>query len=175
MKLYYMLKKQNFIDISKIIGFFHLCGMVTENMYGFIITNMCLVDKIYMYIFISRPFSWIVCKDECIISYIVKKYNNPYYELGKEPENVKDISDLFYNEKLYSIFYHTNNIMRVISLYMVNYRTTNVPLIFFNPTIILYLLYIYDIKYKFNYRFVLFPYFQTIMCVYLYVLFCMIN
>ena len=69
-----MLKKQNFIDISKIIGFFHLCGMVTENMYGFIITNMCLVDKIYMYIFISRPFSWIVCKDECIISYIVKMF-----------------------------------------------------------------------------------------------------
>jgi hypothetical protein len=174
MHLHPILEKITF-DFSKMVGVIHLSGMILENMYSFIITKNRLFDKFYMYIFISRPISWIIFKDECIISYIVKKYNNPDYELGKEPENVKDISNLFYDENLYSIFYHINNITRIISLYKVNYRTIHLPLIFFNPTMILYLLYIYDIKYKFNFRFLLFPYFQTIMCAYLYVLFCMVH
>lgn len=159
------------MNITKIIGFFHLCGMVTENMYGFITTKDLLKDKLYILTFISRPFSWIVCKDECIISYIVKKYENPDYVLGQEPENVKDIFELFYNDNLYSIFYHTNNLLRIVSLYKVNYRTTQISYFIFYPTITLYLFYIYDIKYNFNYRKVVFPCFHIIMCVYLYNLF----
>jgi len=159
------------MNITKIIGFFHLCGMVLENMYGFITTKHLLQDKLYIITFVSRPFSWIICKDECIISYIVKKYDKPDYVLGQEPENVKDISDFFYNDNLYSIFYHINNLLRIISLYKVNYRTTQISYFILNPTIILYLFYIYDIKYNFNYRQIVFPYFQIIMSAYLISLF----
>ena len=53
----------------------------------------------YIMSFVFIPLSWIMCKDECIISYVCKKLENPHYQLGSEPENVKDIIDLFYNFK----------------------------------------------------------------------------
>ena len=156
-----------FLNISKYIGPFHLCGMIIENIYGFIIRKNTLFDKLYIISFVLIPFSWALCKDECIISYIIKKVENPNYILGNEPDDVKDITDLFTNKHQYMIFYNINNLLRICSLIIVNNRTTNITYFVLTPTIILYLYYTYDIVYKLNYRKKIYPYFQIILCTYL--------
>ena len=148
----------------KYIGIFHLCGMIIENIYGFIVWKNILFDKLYIISFVSIPLSWVICKDECIISYIMKKNENPNYVLGSEPENVKDISNLFANEYQYMIFYNVNTLLRICSVIIVNKRTAHVSYMIFIPTCILYLYYNYDITYKLNYRKKWYPYFQIILC-----------
>jgi hypothetical protein len=156
-----------YFDISKYIGTIHLCGMIIENVYGFFVRKNIMFDKLYIISFVSIPFSWVVCKDECIISYIMKKLENKNYILGDEPENVKDISNLFINENQYLLFYNVNSLCRIFSVIIVNNRTSKINDCFIIPTCILYLYYNYDITYKLNYRKRLYPYFQIILCIYL--------
>lgn len=163
-----MIKKLNILHYA---GKIHLFGMIIENIYGFIVPKHELFDKLYIIIFTTIPCSWLLCKDECIISYLVKKYENPNYIMGNEPENSKDITDLFYNIELYRAFYHSNHILRICSLYIVNNRTTNIYNFIFIPTIALYSYYIYDIMYIINYRKSLYPYFQILFGVSLFSMF----
>ena len=72
-------------NIQKYMGIFHLYGFIIENIYGFIITKNIFYDKLYIISFVSIQFSWIICKDECFISYAMKKLENPNYILGTEP------------------------------------------------------------------------------------------
>ena len=154
-------------NISKYVGVIHLCGMIIENIYGFIFAKHVLCDKLYAVSFVVIPFSWVVCKDECIISYLIKKYENPHYILGTEPENVNDITDLFPSRISYELFYHTNHALRIASLIIVNNRTTHVSYFICIPTFLLYSFYIYDITYRFDYRKIMSPHFQIIFCMYL--------
>jgi hypothetical protein len=126
--------------------------MIMENIYGYFIKQHDLFDTLYIMSFVSIPFSWVLCKDECIISYITKKIENPNYMLGDEPENVKDVSTLFANHNQYMIFYNINVFLRIGSVLIVNNRTTQIDTIVFVPTCFMYLLYNYDITYKLNYR-----------------------
>jgi hypothetical protein len=157
--------------IYKYVGIIHLCGMIMEDTYGFIVGKNIFLDKLYIISFVCIPFSWILCKDECIISYIMKKVENKNYILGNQPENVNDISNLFTNEQQYFIFYNVNNLLRTFSVIIVNRRTTKINDVIIIPTCILYLFYNYDITYKLNYRKLLYPYFQIILCFYLFTTF----
>ena len=162
------------ILVSNYVGIIHVCGMIIENIYGFIpnffISNIHFFDKMYIMSFVFIPLSWIMCKDECIISYVCKKVENPHYQLGSEPENVKDIIDLFYTKELYSIFHHTNHILRISSIIIVNNRTTHISYYIFTPTLVLYTIYVYNIVYKLNCRKQLYPYFQILLCIYLFII-----
>ena len=155
------------IDIFKWVGIFHTCNMIIENVYGFITVKHIFMDQLYLVSFVCIPYSWLLCKDECIISYMIKKYENPNYILGDEPENAKDIMDLFTNQYQYAIFYHCNHILRIGSLYIVNGRTTHIPHIIFVPTMILYSYYVYDIYYKIHSRKKIYPYFHILFAIYL--------
>jgi hypothetical protein len=160
-----------YLNISNYAGLFHLFGMIIENIYGFIFTKHILLDKCYVISFVFIPFSWIICKDECIISYYIKKHENPNYILGNEPENVKDISDFFINNRVYNIFYNINHVLRIYSIIIVNNRTTRISYFIMNPTFILYSCYIYDITYKLDFRKKLYPYFQIILSSYFFTIF----
>jgi hypothetical protein len=154
----------NNLNISKYVGIFHLFGMMIENTYGFIsyqlinyehknyILPFDKLDKLYIVSFISIPFSWSFCKDECIISYLIKKYENPKYILGSEAENADDLINLFPNKNVYFIINKINPILRMGSIILVNNRTTQISYFIISPVILLYLFYIYDIIFKFNYR-----------------------
>jgi len=155
----------------KYIGIFHLCGMIMQNIYGFLSAKNVFFDKLYIISFVSIPFSWVLCKNECIISYLTKKLENPNYLLGNEPENTKDISDLFINKEQYMFFYNLNNLIRICSVIIVNHRTTNIHYFICIPTYILYLFYIYDITYKLNYTKTIYPFFQIILCIHLFTIF----
>ena len=150
------------------IGTIHLCCMMIENVYGFIIEKNNLFDRLYIVSFVCIPFSWIICKDECIISYLVKKIENKNYILGSEPDNVEDISRLFTNKKQYMVFYNMNVLLRLGSVVIVNMRTTKIDYFTMVPACIFYLLYNYDITYKLNYRQKMYPFFQIIFSVYVF-------
>lgn len=161
--------------LSKIIGSLHLCGMVIESIYGIIptATTANKMDTIYLLSFVSLPFSWILCKDECVISYVLKKYKNPEYQLGNEPENSNDISDLFPNINSFSIFQHTNHILRIGSVILVNNRLdTSIPYSILTPVFVMYTFYVYDIHYKWDFRYQFYPYFHLLFSIYLFRILC---
>lgn len=156
------------MNIGKYIGIIHLCGIIVVDVYGFIIRKNVFFDKLYIISFVSIPFSWILCKDECIISYLMKKVENEKYILGNNPEKVDDISNLFATERHYFFFYNVNNLLRICSVLIVNKRTTNINDVIMIPTCLFFLSYIYDITCKLNYRKILYPYFQMILCFYFF-------
>jgi len=59
------------------IGLLHLSVMILENIYGMITKKMPIVDNIYIFSIVGVSFSWILCKDECLISYWMKKMEHP--------------------------------------------------------------------------------------------------
>lgn len=158
-------------DISIYVGITHLYGMVFESIYGIIIPKNNIFDSMYILFFLSVTFSWMLLKDECLISYLEKIKKNPNYIMGSEPGDVTDVIELFHNRITYEVFHHANYIIRVVSLVVVNNRTTHVSSYYFTPTLVLYLLYICDTTYRLNYRKKLYPYFQIIFCCYLYIVY----
>lgn len=136
------------MNISKYIGIAHLSGMMVENLYGIIFQKHILLDNLYFMSLIMIPLSWILCKDECIVSYLVKKYENPHYVLGSEPANINDIEELFPDRPTYNMFCHINHGLRMVSLILVNNRTTHVSYVLLIPTFTLYTIYIYHVFYK---------------------------
>jgi len=153
------------------IGMLHLLGMMIENLYGWMTPKHTLFDRLYMMTFVSIPFSWIVCKDECIVSYAMKKLENKEYILGSEPENAKDIRDLFTNENQYVVFNLVNSLVRIGSVIMVNRRTTHIKDVIVVPTCIFYYIYVLDITCKLNYRKMVYPYFHVLFVSYLFATF----
>ena len=98
----------------------------------------------------------------------MKKVENNNYILGNNPENTKDVTNLFAKEHYYFIFYNVNNLLRIFSVLVVNTRTTHINNVIMIPTCLLFLSYNYDITYKLNYRKLFYPYFQMILCFYFF-------
>ena len=136
------------ISIQQTVGLVHLCGIVAENIYGIVIPKTFGHDPAYMILFLSVPLSWLACKNECIISYLVKKHENPQYRMGSIPEDSNDLICLFPNPQSYRIFFNVNYGLRMISVFLINHRSMNLPQIILIPTLVLYTLYLYGIKNK---------------------------
>jgi len=148
---------------ENLVGLLHISGMIMENTYGFFVGKSDWFDTMYIMSFVMIPFSWLLCKDECLISYTMKKRENPYYILGDEPENVNDIINLFPSEIYYFKYVIPISIaLRCGSVVIVNHRTTHIPMSIFAPTVLMYVLYNYDISYKLNYRKKIYPYFHIL-------------
>lgn len=147
--------------MNVLFGRIHLAGMILQSIYGYFpYFQHQLYDTVYLLQNIAIPVSWILCKDECILSYIIKKRENPNYILGSEPQNVKDITDLFpENPVYYQLFYHINHIVRIGSLIIVNQRVFFLSTSIWYPFLSVYTLYIYDITYQTNYRKTIYSFF----------------
>jgi hypothetical protein len=136
--------------MNNIVGLFHLQGMILQSVYGLVSWRQTIGDKIYMTSFLLIPLSWILCKDECIISYLVKKMENPRYVIGERPYDTQDIIDIVGRDN-YNVFFHLNHIVRMISVLRVNERTIKIEPIYLFPTLVLYTIYSYNIHYQYNY------------------------
>lgn len=136
------------ISIQQSVGLLHLGAMVTENIYGFIFPKTFGYDPAYMTLFLSIPLSWLAFKNECIISYLVKKYENPQYCMGSNPENSDDLTCLFPSPQSYAFFYNVNHGLRMVSVIIVNRRSIQIPQNILIPTLVLYTMYVYGINHK---------------------------
>jgi hypothetical protein len=110
---------------QNIIGFIHLVAMMAFSAYGFIaITPSEFSDTAYIAIISSTTLSWIMLRDECLISYYVKKRADPAYVLGTNPES-EDMSDLFPQKWQYSVIVFASHLSKMASLYVVVNRCMN--------------------------------------------------
>jgi hypothetical protein len=122
--------------LNKITGFFHLLS-------GLTISSLPLIEKsdrsfdIFILAYSLNPISWMLCKNECIISYIVKKYSNPKYRLGDDPFKYMDITELFEYinlVKMLQMTYTTITVLQSASLVVVQQSTPSIhPLFFYIP------------------------------------------
>lgn len=113
--------------LNRITGFFHLLSGVT-------ISSLPLIEKsdrsfdIFILAYSLNPISWMLCKNECIISYIVKKYSNPKY---------MDITELFEYinlVKMLQMTYTTITVLQSASLIVVQQSTPSIhPFFFYIP------------------------------------------
>jgi hypothetical protein len=126
-----MMSQQN------IIGFIHLGAMVAFSAYGFIdpwVTATEFLDRAYIATISSTILSWIILRDECLISYYVKKRANPAYILGTNPES-EDMSDLFPHVWQYKVIVFASHLSKMASLYVVvlrrEYLIQQYPMVFY--------------------------------------------
>jgi len=135
-----------------IVGIAHLALGLCKNIYGFIFPKSNL-DNIFIMGFAAIPFSWLLCKGECLISYSWKKYENSNYQLGDRPFDYSDVSELFENKKLYNFYSHCTTILYICSVIIVNKRSNLVPKTILYPTIVMFLFYIYFVNLRTQFLF----------------------
>ena len=101
--------------LSNILGYLHIILGVFLSLY-FLWRNQVL-DVFYILYFIGMNISWVLFNNECVVSYIFKRMNNPNYKMG---ENIKiDDYDHILGTTGSSIFTHFLLIMYVINLIIV--------------------------------------------------------
>ena len=131
--------------MERLVGGLHLSGMIFINIYGFFIPTHSFYDKCYLCSLVCLPFSWLLCKGECLISYLVKKAKDPKYILGENPEQVDDLISLFPSPIWYHFFYHAGHCLRVFSVVLVNERSVHVSYYIVLPCLTWYTWYTYAI------------------------------
>ena len=101
--------------LSDVLGYLHLILGLGASLY-FLWRNEVL-DVFYILYFIGMNISWVLCKNECIISYIFKRMKDPDYKMG---ENIKvDDYDYILGHTGSNIYTHYLLIMYVINLIIV--------------------------------------------------------
>lgn len=151
---------------NNIIGYIHIFLSIIKCIYGYIFPSIILFDVLYLIIFACVPLLWIFCKGECLISYFYKISENNDYKLGDDPFNHKDVSVLFPNKTHYLLYSNISIFVYIGSLLIVNYRTNIIPSYIMYLTLLLLLLYVYDMDFfKSYYSSLFFPYFQIILTI----------
>ena len=124
------------------IGIIHTILYVAKNTYGFyyfyLPQSFC---KYYLWGFILLAHSWIFYNNECIVSYLVKKINNPEYCAGDDPCFYEDIFLVFHNNKnLYKKFEFIMTVCYIYSLIVINNQLQSpIPDVYWITTMVCYL------------------------------------
>lgn len=79
--------------MEKIISFFHFLLFLLNTFYAFLFKKNKF-DMYYLLLMFFTAISWTVCKGECIISVLYKKYKDPMYQIG-ENQSVDDLTGMF--------------------------------------------------------------------------------
>lgn len=79
--------------MEKIIAVLHFIFFLFFLTYAFLFPKNWF-DLYYLLLLFSTALSWTICKGECIISVLFKKYNDPNYQIG-ENQSVDDLTGLF--------------------------------------------------------------------------------
>lgn len=136
---------------TNITGIIHLIGLFTMYSLPILFRNK-ISYTLFILVYILTPISWMLCKDECFISYVVKKINNPEYKLGDSPDDYNDIIELVNDKARLEIVYTAMTTVELISLFIVQQSTPSINPFLFLVVAILRTLYGYDISWKMNIR-----------------------
>jgi len=148
--------------IGNIIGFTHSFGSIMINTLPLCFQNP-ISNNLFILSYTITPITWILCKDECLISFLVKKINNPTYRLGQSPNDYSDLVSLFRDIHILNFIFNTNTILQCISVFHIQQNNLLISPIYFYLPMMLRLIYAYDIKWNTKIRKNTFPYFQGIM------------
>lgn len=79
--------------MEKIITILHFLLFLINSFYAFIFPKNWF-DMYYLLLIFFTALSWTVCKGECIISVLYKKYKDPNYQIG-DNQSVDDLTGIF--------------------------------------------------------------------------------
>jgi hypothetical protein len=145
-------------DYVRTIGKIHLSGAILRNLYGFVTPDLNEPDTLYLMWYYLLPVSWLLCRGECLVSYLAKKIKNPDYRLGSEANDHSDLVDLFPSKRVYRLFSLVSTATYFTSVQLVFNRTYKDPedvfrgtmfsqdyrLVYHECAMYLYLVYILD-------------------------------
>jgi len=160
-----------------IFSYIHVLLLASLLSYPFLVLKNYFFDKFYVLLFLLGKLSWIFCKDECYISYIFKKIENPNYMLGN---NAKEMDDLLqvgpnnYIGKILSYGVLVFPLVYAVEIIIVNNRNKIIPNFSLGIILVFYIFYLYYIRFIKSKscsgnKFILF--FKSI---YAFILFCVI-
>ena len=144
------------------IGFTHSFSSIMINTLP-ICYKHPISDKIFILAYTITPISWILCKDECIVSFFVKMLYNPRYILGQAPNDYSDLVSAFRDIHIVNTIFNANTFFQCLSVFYIQQNTLSISPVTFYVPMILRLIYAYDIKWDTKFRNITFPYFQGIM------------
>jgi hypothetical protein len=114
------------MSLDKIIGTLHVAWTIFISIYGFIVSKKWGYDFYYIGYTLLLVISWLLCKDECFITYVYKKILDPTYTMGKDPNRMADSENIF-GKDLSKYVMNTLLIITVCSLYIVSSRNNFAP------------------------------------------------
>jgi hypothetical protein len=114
------------MTLDQIIGALHGVWTVFISVYGFIVSKKWGYDFYYMGYMILLVISWLLCKDECLITYVYKKILDPTYTLGKDSNRMADSENIF-GKDLSKYVMNLLMIITICSLYIVSSRNNFAP------------------------------------------------
>jgi len=79
--------------ITFLVGLLHWLFIGYELLYPLLVKNY-LFDVVYIFIFVSKIISWILCNDECFLALIAKQQMNKHYKAGDDVYDLSDMSDV---------------------------------------------------------------------------------
>lgn len=138
---------------GNVIAFLHV-------IFPLIISLYCLwappiLDNLYVIYFIGLNISWLVFKDECLVSYVYKKLKQSDYKLGDDP-SVADYDNLLgkNNAKIF-VFYLL--VMYLVNMVFVISRVgyTNITRILLVVSTFMYVVYV--ILFRINKKLLIYP------------------
>jgi len=148
--------------LVNIIGFTHSFASIMINTLPLFFQHP-ITNNLFILSYTVTPITWILCKDECLISFLVKKIYNPNYQLGETPNDYYDLTTAIRNINILNNIFNTNTILQCLSIFVIQQNTQLVSPISFYIPMVLRLIYVYDIKWDTKFRKITFPYFQGIM------------
>ena len=82
--------------MEKIITILHFLLFLLNSLYAFLFPKNWF-DMYYLLLMFFTAITWTVCKGECIISVLYKKYKDPAYQIGNN-QSVDDLTGIFGEE-----------------------------------------------------------------------------
>jgi hypothetical protein len=132
------------------LNIIHLGLIILLLIYPYIISKNYLYDACYIFLFIFGKLSWILCKDECYISYLFKKIENPDYILGNNSRELSDITKIYKNKYLQcimTVLVILFPIIYAINIIIVNLRSNIIPKLLMYLMILFYFIYLYYVHF----------------------------
>jgi hypothetical protein len=143
--------------IVNIIKFTHSFGSIITNTLPLCFQNP-ISNNLFILSYTITPITWILCNDECLISFFVKKI-----KLIQVPNDYSDLVSIFNDIRILNNVFNTNMILQCLSVFVIQKNTPLISPISFYIPMALKIVYVYDIKWDTKFRKIMFPYFQGIM------------
>jgi hypothetical protein len=123
-----------------ICGGIHWIFSVFMALYAFMFRTKNGFDYVYLYILMLVILSWTLFNGECVLSYFIKRDEDPTYEAGQATNEAGDLVLLRDYQEAINVVLFIGQFITCIGMYIVFTRNQVTPFISI-PTVLTYILY----------------------------------
>jgi hypothetical protein len=129
--------------LEVMIGILHTVWTIFIGLYAFLITSHYhpIWDKYYMVYILLLVTSWLLFKDECLVTYAYKLWLDPTYPMGRDGNDLKD-AEVIFGKKVAQTGINIVVLFTIISIALVSLRRHYSPFVWvpFLTMLVMYLL-----------------------------------